>query len=105
MPNSQLMSRRASKLFSRRSPFFPLFSGIGFLLCLSSALSSAPQTPAEVEQKREEAIRKRLEAPPFFWDERHQGPTMVPSNLPKGVVVMDCRATQAFLHRVSPGQY
>ena len=30
---------------------------------------------------------------------------MVPPDLPKGVAPMDCRATQAFLHRVSPGQY
>ncbi len=99
------MFRRATQLFPRKSSVFSFFSTFGLVFCLSSGLSSAPQAPPEIEQKREEAIRKLLEAPPFFWDEKHQGPTMVPPDLPKGVAPMDCRAAQAFLHRVSPGQY
>ena len=101
----KLTLRLGHQAFSGKLVVLPLFLTILSLHSWVSGQSSFPQTPADADQKRDEAIRKRLEAPPFFWDETHQGPTLAPQNLPKGVFPMDCRATQAFLHRVSPGQY
>ena len=51
------------------------------------------------------SIKDKLAAPPVFLDDQHQGPTLVPRDLPEQVVPFDCRATEAYLHRVRPGQY
>lgn len=55
--------------------------------------------------KDDNAIKEKLAAPPVFLDEQHQGPTLVPRDLPAQILPFDCRATQAYLHRVRPGEY
>jgi ankyrin repeat protein len=55
--------------------------------------------------KDDKAIKDKLAAPPVFLDEQHQGPTLVPRDLPAQIFPFDCRATQAYLHRVRPGEY
>ena len=53
----------------------------------------------------DKSIKDKLAAPPVFLDGQHQGPTLVPRDLPDQVVPFDCRATEAYLHRVRSGQY
>jgi ankyrin repeat protein len=55
--------------------------------------------------KDDKAIKDKLAAPPVFLDEQHRGPTLVPRDLPAHIYPFDCRATQAYLHRVRPGEY
>lgn len=59
----------------------------------------------DTSPNHDKAIRDKLAAPPLFLDEQHQGPTFVPKDLPPRIHPFDCRATQAFLHRVRPGEY
>ena len=53
----------------------------------------------------DKSIKEKLAAPAMSLDEQHQGPTMIPRDLPDGIMPFDCRATEVFLHRVRPGQY
>ena len=55
--------------------------------------------------KDDKAIKDKLAAPPIFLDEQHQGPTLVPKDLPAQIFPFDCRAAQAYLHRVRPGEF
>ena len=55
--------------------------------------------------QQDQEIKDKLAAPPLFLDEQHPGPTMVPRDLPNGIFPFDCRATEAYLHRVRPGEY
>ena len=55
--------------------------------------------------QQDQAIKNKLAAPPLFLDEQHPGPTMFPKDLPNGIFPFDCRATEAYLHRVRPGEY
>ena len=70
-----------------------------FLLILSSLCGQT--TPTDTEK----AIKDKLAAPPVFLDDQHQGPSLVPKDLPEHVAPFDCRATEAYLHQVRPGQY
>ena len=83
-----------------RSFPFPYWFACGALLFgqgVSVIAQSTPQT--------DQAIRDKLAGPPTFLDEKHQGPTLVPTGLPTWVFPFDCRATQAYLHRMRPGEY
>lgn len=66
-----------------------------------SSLSFGQAAPSNTDK----SIKDKLAAPPVFLDDQHQGPTLVPRDLPEQVVPFDCRATEAYLHRVRPGQY
>jgi ankyrin repeat protein len=57
------------------------------------------------DSQQDQEIKDKLAAPPLFLDEHHPGPTMVPRDLPNGIFPFDCRATEAYLHRVRPGEY
>jgi uncharacterized protein len=62
--------------------------------------------PAQTaNEHRDQAIKGKLAAPPLFLDEEHPGPKMFPENAPKHILPFDCRASQAYLHRTSPGTY
>jgi ankyrin repeat protein len=91
-----LRSARHSWTFGAR------FGATTAAVLIASALASFAQT---VDEKREQAIKEKLAAPPLFLDEKHPGPTLVPKDLPSHIFPFDCRATQAYLHRVSPGTY
>ena len=70
-----------------------------FVLPVALAWSAIGQTD------RDKSIKEKLAAPPVSLDEQHQGPTLVPRDLPEQVLPFDCRATQAYVHRLRPGQY
>jgi ankyrin repeat protein len=91
-----LRSARRSWTFGAR------FGATTAAVLIASALASFAQT---ADEKREQAIKDKLAAPPLFLDEKHPGPTLVPKDLPKHIFPLDCRASQAYLHRVSPGTY
>jgi len=86
---------------ARSSWIFGVRFGAAVIL-IGSALPSFAQT---ADEKREQAIKDKLAAPPLFLDEKHPGPTLAPKDLPKHIFPLDCRASQAYLHRVSPGTY
>jgi ankyrin repeat protein len=71
-------------------------------LAMATAISVLGQS---ANQQGDKAIRDKLAAPPLFLDEQHPGPTMIPKDLPSEIFPFDCRATQAYLHRVRPGEY
>lgn len=71
------------------------------LLFMVSSLSFGQAASSDTDK----SIKDKLAAPPVFLDDQHQGPTLVPRDLPEHVVPFDCRATEAYLHQVRPGQY
>jgi ankyrin repeat protein len=75
---------------------------ICWYLVLTIPVSAFGQSP---NPQQDQVIKDKLAAPPLFLDEQHPGPTMVPKDLPKGIFPFDCRATEAYLHRVRPGEY
>lgn len=73
---------------------------ISLTILFAAALAAQNSNP-----KEDKAIKEKLAAPPVFLDEQHQGPTFIPRDLPAQIFPFDCRATQAYLHRVRPGEY
>jgi ankyrin repeat protein len=71
-------------------------------LVMAIPISIVGQSP---NPRPDQEIKDKLAAPPLFLDEQHPGPTMVPNDLPNGIFPFDCRATEAYLHRVRPGEY
>jgi hypothetical protein len=72
---------------------------VAFLLIVSSCCGQNSATDAD------KAIQDKLAAPPVFLDAQHEGPNLVPKDLPEQIVPFDCRATEVYLHQVHPGQY
>src|ERR1700722_18019947 len=83
-----------------KNTFRPLI--ICWYLVLAIPVSAFGQSP---NPRQDQVIKDKLAAPPLFLDEQHPGPTMVPKDLPSGIFPFDCRATEAYLHRVRPGEY
>ena len=88
---------------TRRIEHHRLARGLALLplLFVLSSLSFGQAASSDTDK----SIKDKLSAPPVFLDDQHQGPTLVPRDLPDQVVPFDCRATEAYLHRVRPGQY
>jgi len=77
-----------------------------FAVAVGVLVGSGMLTLAQTaDERRDEAIKKKLASPPLFLDEEHPGPTLAPKDLPKHIFPLDCRTSQAYLHRVSPGTY
>lgn len=89
-------------IWDARKAIKPHLLGLCLLFVfMSVSLSLGQTTPTD----NDKPIKDKLAAPPVFLDDKHQGPTLVPRDLPEQVVPFDCRATEAYLHRVRPGQY
>lgn len=77
-----------------------------FKICCVVVLATPALIAAQSQNpQQDQEIKNKLAAPPLFLDEQHPGPTMVPKDLPNGIFPFDCRATEAYLHRVKPGEY
>src|SRR5882724_388568 len=75
-------------------------------ICGALAMATATSVLGQsTNQQGDQAIKDKLAAPPLFLDEQHPGPTMIPKDLPSEIFPFDCRATEAYLHRVRPGEY
>src|SRR5271156_6151594 len=86
----------------------PMFHHPSRILTICSALFlAAPISLIGQSQnlQQDQAIKDKLAAPPLFLDETHPGPTMVPKDFPNSIFPFDCRAVEAYLHRVRPGEY
>lgn len=102
---SVLRSCFRSTLTTRVTPMFSAFfrnSAVCAALAVATAVAALGQS---TDQQVDQAIKDKLAAPPLSLDEQHPGPTMVPKDLPSGIFPFDCRATEAYLHRVRPGEY
>ena len=77
-----------------------------FALCVFAILQAngRPRLASQSRDQSDQAVKQYL-SDKYFLDEAHPGPTLVPRNLPSGILPFSCRPTQAFEHRASPGAY
>jgi ankyrin repeat protein len=76
------------------------------VICVTLVLSVPVSLNGQSQDPRQDQeIKDKLAAPPLFLDKQHSGPTLVPRDLPNWIFPFDCRATEAYLHRVRPGEY
>jgi hypothetical protein len=81
------------------------FSFWYWIVCGALLFGQWASLMAQSTPQADQAIQDKLAGPPTFLDEKHQGPTLVPTGLPTWVFPFDCRATQAYLHRMRPSEY
>jgi len=94
-----------STLSPRMSPMHHYASRI-LTICVALVLAVPSSLIGQSQSlQQDQAIKDKLAAPPLFLDETHPGPTMVPKDLPNSIFPFDCRAVEAYLHRVRPGEY
>ena len=82
------------------------YGGRILVICVALVLAAPVSLPGQSQNpQQDQAIEDNLAAPPLFLDETHPGPTMFPKDLPNSIFPFDCRAFEAYLHRVRPGEY